>query len=337
MKTVKKVKILLCLCMICIAYGGRVYAQEPEPAEQEIVDTTNHIYTFAEMECDLAELSQRYENKMICMPIGTSLDSRAIWEVIIGNPQAPKAIFIEAAVHGREWMNSWILMKQLEEIMRNWETPIAQDIELGDIFEQCAVYMIPMVNPDGVTISQCGIEAIQNDTLRVNLYQLDGAKNPARWKANAAGVDINRNFITGWKNKGIVSKPSSQCYGGAFAFSEPETVAIATAFTQRRYDAAVSYHSMEGAIYWNIGQSGELLDETAELAIVVSQLTGYSYGEQSVINGLDYNWMMIEQNTPTVLIETGTVACPLPYSQWQEIWNRNKDMIKYLATIYATK
>lgn len=265
MKTVEKVKILLCLCMICIAYGGRVYAQEPEPAEQEIVDTTNHIYTFAEMECDLAELSQRYENKMICMPIGTSLDSRAIWEVIIGNPQAPKAIFIEAAVHGREWMNSWILMKQLEEIMRNWETPIAQDIELGDIFEQCAVYMIPMVNPDGVTISQCGIEAIQNDTLRANLYQLDGA------------------------------------------------------------------------IYWNIGQSEELLDETAELAIVVSQLTGYSYGEQSVINGLDYNWMMIEQNTPTVLIETGTVACPLPYSQWQEIWNRNKDMIKYLATIYATK
>ena len=333
-----KIRIkILCLCIICIVFGGHVQAQEMEVSETEIVDTTNHIYTFMEMECDLAELTARYKDQIVCMPIGTSLDSRTIWEVIIGNPQAPKAIFIEAAVHGREWMNSWMLMKQIEELMQNWKTPIAQGVELGDIFEQCAVYIIPMVNPDGVTISQCGIEAIQNEALRANLYQMDGASRPARWKANAAGVDINRNFITGWGSKGTVLAPSSQCYGGAFPFSEPETMAIATAFTQRKYDIAVSYHSMEGAIYWNIGQSGELLDNTAALAIEVSQITGYSCGEQSVMNGLDYNWMMIDQNTPTVLIETGTVACPLPYSQWQEVWIRNKDLIKHLALIYVTK
>ena len=66
-------------------------------------------------------------------------------------------------------------------------------------------------------------------------------------------------------------------------------------------------------------------------------ITGYSFGEQSDMNGLDYNWMIMDQATPTVLIETGTVACPLPYSQWQEIWIRNKDLIKHLAMIYVTK
>ena len=333
----KIIKVALCLCMICIVFGGHVQAQEMEVSETEIVDTTNHIYTFMEMECDLAELTARYKDQIVCMPIGTSLDSRAIWEVIIGNPQAPKAIFIEAAVHGREWMNSWMLMKQIEELMQNWETPIAQGVELGDIFEKCAVYIIPMVNPDGVTISQCGIEAIRNEALRANLYLMDGAVNPARWKANAAGVDINRNFVTGWGNKNPKFLPASQSYVGLFPFSELETMAIATVFIQRKYDIAVSYHSMEGAIYWNIGQSGELLDKTAALAIEVSQITGYSFGEQSVMNGLDYNWMMIDQNTPTILIETGTVACPLPYSQWQEVWIRNKDLIKHLALIYATK
>lgn len=333
----KIVRGFLCLCILCIVFGGHVQAQDVELTEPEIVDTTDHIYTFMEMECDLVELKARYDDYILCMPIGTSLDSRTIWEVIIGNPQAPKAIFIEAAVHGREWMNSWMLMKQIEELMQNWETPIAEGVELGDIFEQCAVYIIPMVNPDGVTISQCGIEAIKNEALRANLYKMEGAANPARWKANAGGVDINRNFMVGWGNRNPKFFPASQSYVGLFPFSEPETMAIATAFTQRKYDISVSYHSMEGAIYWNIGQIGELLDKTAALAIEVSQITGYSFGEQSVMNGLDYNWMMIDQNTPTVLIETGTVACPLPYSQWQEIWIRNKDLIKHLALIYATK
>ncbi len=303
----------------------------------EIVDTSDHIYTYMEMECDLAELAARYKDYMACIPIGASLDSRTIWEVVIGNPQAPRAIIIEAAVHGREWMNSWILMKQIEELMQNWEMPIVEGVKLGDVFDQCAVYVIPMVNPDGVTISQCGISAIQNEILRVNLYQMKGASNPARWKANAAGVDINRNFMTGWGSKRCVKDPASEFYEGSFPFSEPETMAVATAFTQRKFDIAVSYHSMEGAVYWDIGQSGELLDKTAALAIEVSQITGYSFGEKSTINGLDYNWMMIEQNTPTVLIETGTVTCPLPYSQWQEMWNRNKNLIKNLAIIYATK
>ncbi|MEE1257123.1 MAG: M14 family zinc carboxypeptidase [Lachnospiraceae bacterium] len=330
-------KAMLVFCIICIGFSIPVRAQELLMPKAEIVDTTNHIYTYMEMECDLAELAAYYKDNMACISIGTSLDSRTIWEVVIGNPQAPKAIIIEAAVHGREWMNSWMLMKQIEELMQNWETPIAEGVKLGDVFEQCAVYVIPMVNPDGVMISQGGIGSIRIEALRANLYQMKGALNPTRWKANAAGVDINRNFITGWGSKQSVIAPASECYGGVFPFSEPETMAVANAFAQRKFDIAVSYHSMEGAIYWHVGQSGELLDKTAALALEVRQITGYVLGEQSPLKGLDYNWMIMEQNTPTVLIETGTVACPLPYSQWQEIWMRNKDLIKQLACIIAVK
>lgn len=333
----QKIRMLLCLCVVCILVSGNVQAQDIEIVEECIVDTSNHIYTFAEMECDLVELTEKYNGHITCIPVGTSLDSRTIWEVIIGNPQAPNAIFVEAAVHGREWMNSWLLMKQIEEILMSWEVTIAEGVRLGDIFEQCAIYIIPMVNPDGVTISEGGIETIMNEALRANLYQMSGAVEPAKWKANAAGVDINRNFITGWGSKTTALAPASQCFRGVIPFSEPETMAVATAFLQRKFDIAISYHSMEGAIYWNVGQEGELLDKTAALAIEVSQITGYRFGEKSPLNGLDYNWMIIDQNTPTVLIETGTVACPLPYSQWQEIWMRNKDLLKQLAIIYATK
>ncbi len=337
MKKFKKIMCICMICILCIVYGEQVEAHTLDitQAELGIVDITNHIYTYQEMQYDLAELAVKYKGYISCVPMGTSLDSRTIWEIVIGNPKASNAIFIEAAVHGREWMNSWMLMKQVECILQNWKKPVAEGVLLGDIFEECAVYIIPMVNPDGVTISQCGIEAIQNPMLKENLYKMKGASKPSRWKANAAGVDINRNFITGWGNCILENNFASEGFGGLYPFSEPETMALATAFMQRKFDIAVSYHSMEGAIYWNLGQNEELLYNTAKLAIEVNQITGYSFGNQSSINGLDYNWMSIDNNTPTVLIETGTVACPLPYSQWQEIWQRNKNLIEYLAIIYA--
>lgn len=334
MKTMGKILIL---SMVCMLLGGRVYAQETVPAEKDIVDTTNHIYTFAEMECDIVELVKKYPDYISCISMGGSYDARNIWQVIIGNPQAPKAIHIQAAIHGREWMNSWMLMKQIEEILKNWNTPIAEGVTLGTIFEQCAVYILPMVNPDGVTISEVGMEGIVNPALRMNLYLMEGVSTPSRWKANAAGVDLNRNFSVGWGNTVNVHAPASQCYNGIAPFTEPEVLAVVNSFQQRKFDIAISYHSMEGAIYWNVGQQGELLNKTAELAIMVSQMTGYPLGEPSKVHGLDYNWTIMDQNTPTVLIETGTVPCPLPYSQWQEVWDRNKDLIKNLAIIYATK
>lgn len=331
----KSIRLVLCLFMCCLFLGSNVYAGESEAPD--IVDVSNHTYTYAEMECDLAELAKKYPDYISCTSVGVSHDFRNVWQIVIGNPNATKAIHIQAGIHGREWMNCWMLLKQTEELLKNWNTPVAEGVTLGTIFDRCAVYILPMVNPDGVTISQSGIEGIVNEALRRNLYQMSGASKPAKWKANAAGVDLNRNFSVGWGNTVNVHAPASQCYNGAAPFTEPEVLAVAASFKQRRFDIAISYHSMEGAIYWNVGQQGDLLAKTAELAGIVSQLTGYSLGKPSKIHGLDYNWTIMDQNTPTALIETGTVSCPLPYSQWNEVWNRNKDLIKNLAIIYATK
>ena len=332
----RRIKMIWILGVICMMFGVNVHASEAT-STGGIVDTTEHIYTYAEMECDILELTRKYPDYMSSIPIGITYDARQVWEVVIGNPKAPHAIYIQAAIHGREWMNTWMLMKQIEEIMKNWNTSVAEGVKLGNVFEQCAVYILPMVNPDGVTISEVGIEGIRNEVLRMNLYQMQGAANSARWKANAVGVDLNRNFSVGWGNVVNVQAPASQSYNGLLPFTEPEVLAVVTAFQQRKFDAAISYHSMEGAIYWNVGQQGDVLEGTVELAALVNQITGYSLGKQSVVHGLDYNWMIFEQNTPTIVIETGTVACPLPYSQWQELWLRNKDIIKILAMTYAYK
>jgi g-D-glutamyl-meso-diaminopimelate peptidase len=225
-------------------------------------------------------------------------------------------------------MNTMMLMKQLEMNLINWDV-------YGSLYKNCAVYIVPMVNPDGVTISQYGFDGIMSPVLRANLVNMKGSNNPRRWKANANGVDLNKNFSIGWdqiSNK--VTAPASQDYRGIAPFTESEAIAVAIAMTQRQFEAIVTYHSYEGVIYWNVGQTEELLYKNAILASYLSSITGYGLGEQSPVHGLEYNWSIMELGIPTVLIETGTAACPLPYSQWDSLWLQNKDVISSLAILY---
>lgn len=300
----------------------------------DIVDTSNHTYTYSEMTEDIVALYNRYPEYMTFSSVGKSVDNRDIWQMIIGNPNAPHAIYVQSTIHGREWMNTWIVMKQAEELLKNYNTTVLNNVTYAHVFQKCAIYILPMTNPDGVTISQYGINGIVNPTLRANLSKMSGASTPSRWKANANGVDLNRNFSVGWGTTVNVTAPSGSFYNGTAPNTEPETLAIINAVNQREFTIAVSYHSMENAIYWNVGQTGELYDRSYTLAKQVKDITGYKLGNRSEPHGLAYNWFIHAKQIPTALIETGSVSCPLPYSQWEPIWKANKDVLAKLVVYY---
>ena len=161
-----------------------------------------------------------------------------------------------------------------------------------------------------------------------------GAKNPRRWKANAHGVDLNRNFSTGWNSKVDAATPGADFYNGPNAWSEPETLAVKSALDQRGFIAALTYHSAERTLYWDLSQQGELRDRNQALVTHCHNITGYKFGEASPLKGLEYDYMIIDKGIPSVCIETGTVACPLPYSQFKSIWKENKFMMVALAGCY---
>ena len=72
---------------------------------------------------------------------------------------------------------------------------------------------MPMVNPDGVTISQYGPKKIRNATLRKNLYKIAKGFSFKEWKANARGVDINRNYAEGFNRKEAESTGAQELFG----------------------------------------------------------------------------------------------------------------------------
>jgi g-D-glutamyl-meso-diaminopimelate peptidase len=323
------------LGILILAFVSPIIARA-EDTNVEIVDTSDHIYTYDEMVEDLFGLAYKYPGCLWVNSIGVTADQRPIYQAVLGNPNAPNAIYIQASIHGREWLNTMMIMKQIENNLINWNVPLSLTETYGSLYNKCCIYIVPMVNPDGVTISQLGIEGIANMELRAYILGMSGSNNPARWKANALGVDLNRNFSVGWsQGSSKVKAPASSGYKGIVPFSENETMAVAQAISQRNFDYAVSYHSYEGAIYWNNGQEGELLEKNTWLATYLSNVTGYKMTKSDPVHGLDYNYFILEKGIPTVLIETGYTSCPLPYSEWESLWTQNQNVMFALALAMA--
>lgn len=59
------------------------------------------------------------------------------------------------------------------------------------------MWFVPMVNPDGVTLQQEELKAFPI-SLHASLLEMnEGSKNFKRWKANAKGIDLNRQYKAG--------------------------------------------------------------------------------------------------------------------------------------------
>lgn len=292
-----------------------------------VVDIEEKLYTYKEMQKDLILLKKMYPDYFTYKVAGRSYDGRDIYIICIGNKKADKKILVQSTIHGREYMNSALCMAQLEYYLNNWNVMYDEKFTYGDLFNRTCVYMMPMLNPDGVCISQYGVKGIKDKKLRDKLKGMQGISNYERWKSNARGVDINRNFSNHWEKKGVAG---GSMYSGRKADSERETRIIKRIINKYDFDFILSYHSMGDRVYWNIGQSGGIYKKTYKLARRISKITGYSMGEKSKPEGLSYNWTILDKNIPEIIIENGYGVCPLPVSEYKVVWKKNKELIPKL-------
>ena len=314
---------------------------------ETIIETDTTIYSYDMMQDDLHYLAAVYPNIVRLYSAGTTEDGRDLSYVIFGNPNAPRQIYICAATHGREYMTTQLVMRQLAFYCTEYETGSYNGIPFKNIFENTCFYVEPMLNPDGVTISQFGETGLRREDLRTNLRAIfqsdlnggfaetaDYAAYLVRWKANAVGVDINRNFSPGWETVTERSVPSSTFYKGAAPGSERETQAqmyIINSMTNPLM--AISYHSYGDLVYWQYGQPEPLWTENQVLAQHISNMTGQYLAGYSNEAGFS-NWCIIEKQLKSVTVETGTVPTPLPLSQFAELWEEHRYIWAMLATVY---
>ena len=315
----------------------------------EIVDASKVKYGYSEMVDDLQKLAAKYGDKMSYTSIGTSLDGRNIYAVTLGNPNAEKQILITAGIHGREYLTPLLVMKQIEFYLYNYDTAEYGGVSLAEIFEEFQFCILPMCNPDGVTLAMFGIGAIKNAELKEainSVYQSDKSRGYidddtlteylTYWKANARGVDLNRNFDTAdWESVSYVAQPSFRNYKGESPLSEPESMAMAN-YTESLSNPVLSLavHSQGEVIYFDSGQKN--IHPSLNLAKKVSELTGYDIIYDTKHDAAFDDWCIINKNIPSVTIETGeySVDEAIPLSEFESIWNTCRDLWVHVAVEY---
>ena len=303
------------------------------------------MYSYDELITDLNSLKKEYagEVPLSITSLGSTSDGRQLPLVSVGNREADKKVLITAAIHGREYISTQLVMLQLRALLSGAkEGESYKDSPLSEMLESVEVYFVPMVNPDGVTLCQYGPEAMRKEeTLRrvEEIYEADGAKDPAeyfnQWKANARGVDLNRNFDADWEEYDDgVYRPSADHYKGEYPESEEEARALAELTREKKFDRTISYHTQGEVIYWYYKQEGELKDISFDFAEMASRETGYFIDSdyESLDQGGYKDWAILKEGIPSLTIEVGKGRSPVEPWQIEDIYEENKNIC--IETMY---
>lgn len=295
-----------------------------------VVDVSKADYSYSELAADLEFLAKIYPRYFAYASIGKSAAGREIYAGVLGDPNAPRQVVVTAAIHAREYMTAQLVMKQLEFYLANYTVGSYGGISYSTLFSDCCFYILPMVNPDGVMLAQEGIGSLPF-SMQLKLMEImerEGETNVedyfSTWKANANGVDLNRNYDALWEEYNKTNQPSSSQYKGPAPESEPETAAVVSLFRSlSNVVCSLCIHSQGEVIYWNCGQSGSAAEATRAYAESVSDLNGYYVVPSQNNDASLSDWCELRLGVVSVTVETGNVACPLPIEQFPSIFLDN--------------
>lgn len=324
--------------------------------EPTVVDTSKAKYTYDEMCGDLAELASEYSGLFSYYEIGRSADGRSIYAAVLGSGKASKQIISEAGTHGREYINPLFVMATLEYYLKNYDVPLfgaeGQKKTAREILSDTDLYVIPMLNPDGITISQLGVDALRIEALREGVRKIyDDARAAGntswsfetyqtQWKANARGVDINRNFDVkapaGYEKEINVTAPAGSGYPGEKPGSEPETRAYMDFVSGLSNPVAcISYHSLGQLIYWDCGQDYSGRIAAMKLAEIAKDQSGYMVYSVKSFTAASSDWCMLKKGIPAITIETGGgYSHPLSIKEFETIFEKCRNIYLAAALLY---
>lgn len=291
---------------------------------KKIVNTSDKKYSYSDMKVDLKKLEKAYGSILKVDIAGKSLDKRNLYYITLGNAKAKKTVYVETSVHAREYMNTKFMMKVIEDYCRGYDTKKYKGKKYSTIFNNVKLVIMPMVNPDGVTISQYGPKKIRNAKLRENLYKIAGGVDFKIWKANARGIDINRNYAEGF-DRGGAKTPGHKQYAGKTPISEPETKAQVSVVEKVKPDVVICYHQAGEVMYHlNHTKLSNMLYSMTHYTHIISGQTHYGTFSDYLDAG----------NILNCTLETGLTPAPVKNSMYKKIYKTNKDVLVAVAKMY---
>lgn len=311
------------------------------PNQELILYSTPAKYSYENFLHDVKILCDKYPAQVQAVPLCTTIDGREVLDLVVGN--GDKHILIFGAMHAREYITTQIVMRQVCDALEvlNGNGGNYNGVDKKTLLEGVTIHFVPLSNPDGVQISQFGLNGLTNENIR-NKVAAMGNGDFEQWKANANGVDLNRNFDADWQSFYGSQYPSSERYKGTYPGSEPESAALINLVNDYNVERTISYHSCGDVVYWYYKQQGAVLEESKRFAKRISDETGYYLdADYTALDPAGFkDWAVYKLGIPSITIETGaengaSIAVPVPINRFNNIWQRNKNVV--YATIYNLK
>lgn len=275
-----------------------------------IVKIASQKYTYAQMKQQMKMLKNKYSDYCEMTEIGSSVKGHSLYDFTIGSPDADSSVLVVGTMHAREYICATVLMQEIEYYLSNYNCMIG-GMKPADVLENTQIHYVVMANPDGVEISQ---------------------KSYARWKSNARGVDLNRNFPT----KKFVSggTKGAEGYSGKKALSEPESRAIAVLTvklkTKQKLQGVINYHAM-GRIIYGSCSSKKIAKDTKTMYQIAKRETNYIAAPESSKTkspgGQYREYVMYLLGIPSITIEVGKTWAPCFYYEYKTEFLKNKNVV----------
>lgn len=285
--------------------------------KRKIVDVSK-AYGYADLIEDIARLEERYPFLQV-ESIGWSVLGKSIPVLRIGSGDSH--IHINGSFHANEWITSLLLMKFIEdyaEAYANEEKLFESDA--GERFEQATLWVVPMVNPDGVELVH-GRLSEENPFFMKALEWNRGSSDFSGWKANVRGIDLNDQFPAGWeqeRERREVLGPGPRDYGGKEPLCEPEACAMADFTRDHSFRMVLALHTQGEEIYWNY--RGLEPPESERLVNRLSLASGYVPVKLENSDAGYKDWFIQEFRRPGFTVEAGRGANPLPLAQFPQMY-----------------
>ena len=296
------------------------------PLNFEVVPT-NMNFTYRLLQFCIEGIKVRYPFIQTSV-IGNSVQGKALYMLRMGEGQ--NRVLYNAAHHANEWITTPVLMKYIEQFSAAYsQNRNIFDTNAREIYDNTSIYIVPMVNPDGVDLVTGAVapgSAVYENARAMNYLHLPF---PSGWKANIRGVDLNLQYPAGWEiareikmSQGYTS-PGPRDYVGEAPLTEPESYAMAEITRTLNPSLILAYHTQGEIIYWRY--LDYLPPNSYEIVRLLSQVSGYRYEDTPLASGhAGYkDWFILKYNRPGYTIECGRGANPLHINQFDQIYRDN--------------
>ena len=270
--------------------------------------------------------------------LGVTAYGRTLRALVIGSGE--RKVIYSAAHHANEWITTLVLLKFAEDLAEAIQNnKRIYGIPAKNIAAAATIYLIPMVDPDGVDLV---VGAISPDSAPYKSAQEMAAfypniPFPEGWKANLLGVDLNLQYPAGWLQAREIkfmqgfTRPGPRDYVGRAPLCQQESRALAEFTESIDPTLVLAFHSQGVVIYWQF-RDHEVPGAEA-LAKEFSRLSGYALEDtpyESSFAGYK-DWFIQRFRRPGFTIEVGQGENPLPLSQFDKIYADNLGILTTAA------